>query len=178
MRLETIVLSNYLKARQSVQGNAFLDTQTLGAQARYTDAKTKVREAQLKLLQILNISPGAGYPIPTTTPFCGKTFDLGTPQTFNAHMTRSCGMILERLKVAQELSAQLAEPEDTLKLDLTNTTDVQSSIAALEGRRELAIGYVQTVVDLNKSIAEYVSFYPAYATNEQFAKALGGKDKE
>lgn len=176
-RVEEIVYSNYLK-EFNANNNEFIKTQALGAQARRTEAQTKVRDLQLRLLRVSNFSPSYGYPVPTTIPFCGKSFNLGHPQMFNAHMTRSCGLILERLKSAQELSTKLVEPQNTLAFNLATASDMQTAVAALESQRELALSYIKLIVDLNTSIAEYVAFYPALVSNDQFVRALSGKDKE
>ena len=176
-RVEEIVYSNYLR-EFNANSNDFIKTRALGAQARRTEAQTKVRNLQIKLLRVSNYSPSYGYPVPTTVPFCGKSFNLGHPQMFNAHMTRSCGLILERLKSAQELSTKLVEPQNTLALNLSTASDMQTAVAALESQRELALSYIKLIVDLNTSIAEYVAFYPALVSNDQFVRALSGKDKE
>jgi hypothetical protein len=55
---------------------------------------------------------------------------------------------------------------------------MQTAVAALESQRELALSYIKLIVDLNTSIAEYVAFYPALVSNDQFVRALSGKDKE
>ena len=174
LRIETLALQQYTAALKSAPNDQFVSTQALGAQARMVAAQTKVRETQIKLLRMMNISPGYGYPVPTTVPFCGKNFDLGSPRTFNANMRRSSGLIPERLKTAQDLSAKLGSPDVMLKLELDS--DPQTAIATLEKNRELILAYIQLIVDLNASIAEYVAYFPANVSNEQFVKALSGKD--
>ena len=174
LRIENIALAKYADALRSNPNDQFVKTQALGAQARQIAAQTKVRELQIRLLRLTNVSPGYGYPVPTTAPFCGKKFDLGSPRTFNANMRRTVGLIPERLRIAQELSANLNAPEDMLRFDVN--ADPQTTVATLEKNRELILSYIQTVVDLNVAIAEYVAYFPARVSNEQFVKALSGKD--
>ncbi|MBP5622166.1 MAG: hypothetical protein J6X44_09145, partial [Thermoguttaceae bacterium] len=174
LRIENMALAQYANALKSNPNDKFINTQALGAQARQTTAQTKVRELQMRLLRLTNVSPGYGYPVPTTAPFCGKKFDLGSPRTFNANMRRTVGLIPERLKIAQELSANLNAPEDMLRFDVN--ADPQIAVATLEKNRELILSYIQLVVDLNVAIAEYVAYFPARVSNEQFVKALSGKD--
>ncbi len=174
LRVENLTLAQYAAALNSNPNDKLIAAQALGAQARQTAGQTKVRELQIKLLRLTNVSPGYGYPVPTTAPFCGKKFDLGNPRSFNANMRRTVGLIPERLKVAQDLSGKLNAPQDMLKLD--SSADAQTSVATLEKNRELIMSYIGIVVDLNVAIAEYVAYFPARVSNEQFVKALSGKD--
>ena len=177
LRVENLVYSQYLEAYNQTK-NELIRSRALGAQARLTEARARTREAQLRLLRVMGVSPGYGYPVPTTIPFCGKKFDLGTPRVFNAHMTRAGGMIEERLRSSQELSQRLNAPQNQLKLDLSQSSDPQTPIAALENQRELVLSYARLVVDLNLSIAEYVAYFPANVSNERFVQGLSCKDAE
>lgn len=175
LRVEEILYGRYLASFNATR-DEYVKTQALGAQARFTDAQARVRDCQLRLLGLTRASTVYGYPIPSTAPFCGEKYDLGSPAYFNAHMTRASGLIAERLKAAQTLSASLNDPQTTLNLDLQNAQSVQIACVAAEKNRELALAYIKQVVELNILIAEYVAYFPANVSNDAFVNALSGKD--
>ncbi|MBQ9874673.1 MAG: hypothetical protein IJM30_09430 [Thermoguttaceae bacterium] len=176
-RIEEIVYSRYLAALKTNDQNEFLKAKALGAQARWIESKTRVRDAQSRLLRAIGVSPQYGYPVPTTIPFCGKRFDLASPRRVSSAMARAAALIPERLRSAQEIGAKLGDPQSTLALDLAQATEIQTPIATLEKQRELVLAYIKIVIELNEAIAEYVAYYPANVSNDQFARALSGVDK-
>ncbi len=176
-RVEELVYKQYLAAYSTTK-DQYVMSQAYGAQARCTDAQGKTRDLQLRLLRLMNVSPGYGYPVPTTIPFCGEKFNFGAPASFNDHMTRAAGLIRERLALAQNLSANLAEPQKTLALNTQNAQDLQTASVALEKQRELVLAYLRQMIELNVAIAEYTAFFPANVSNDVFVKALSGRESK
>jgi len=150
----------------------------LGAQARVAEAKTVKRSVQAELLRVSNQSPDYGYPIPSTLPFFGSSYELGNPISDNFHTRRSGELIRSRLQGIQKLGASIPNPNDAFSLDVASIAncDVLVALESLEKKRESVLLFIDAIVELNESIAEYVSFFPANAPNERFVEALVGRN--
>ena len=150
----------------------------LGQQARVTEAKSVKRAAQIELVKLMGLSPAnAALPLPASIPFCGVKFDLGAPAYYNAQTRRSAGVIKDRVDAVQSLGAALGAPGQLLNIDTNavSNANVDVCVAALSKKRESALLFIDHVVRLNFSIAEYVSYYPAHASSDQFVDALVGR---
>ncbi len=150
----------------------------LGAQARATEAKSIKRSVQVEALRLSNQSVKYGYPLPSTLPFFGSRYELGVPVPANVHTRRSGELIRSRLKGLESLSASIPTSTDAFSFGAASITDCDVLVAleTLEKKRESLLLFIDSIINLNESIAEYVSYFPAYAPNERFIEALVGRN--
>jgi len=183
LRVETAFLATYVRvfndanAANSESARLCLAA-ALGAQARVAEAKSVKRSVQAELLRVSNQSTDYGYPIPSTLPFFGSSYELGTPTSDNVHTRRSGELIRSRLQGIQKLGGSIPTPTEAFSLDVASIADCDILVAleSLEKKRESILLFIDAIVDLNESIAEYVSYFPANASNEQFVEALVGRN--
>lgn len=148
------------------------------AQARTGEAKALKRVEQTNLLRMMGLTIAtSSYPLPSTTPFCGMKYELGAAGYETAARRGAGELVLERLKLTREAGANFRSPAVILGFDFTNVTDadVELAIAALKKQREQALLFVDLVVALNCSIADYAAYFPARANSDRFVESLVGR---
>ncbi len=183
LRVETTFLAtltrafNDANAANSESTRLFLAA-ALGAQARAAEAKSIKRSLQIEALRLSNQSAEYGYPLPSTLPFFGLRYELGVPIPENVHTRRSGELIRSRLNGLESLSVAIPTSNDAFSLDVASITDCDALVAleTLEKKRESLLLFIDSIIDLNESIAEYVSYFPAFAPNERFVEALVGRN--
>ncbi len=183
LRVETTFLAtltrafNDANAANSESTRLFLAA-ALGAQARAAEAKSIKRSLQIEALRLSNQSAEYGYPLPSTLPFFGLRYELGVPNPENVHTRRSGELIRSRLNGLESLSVAIPTSNDAFSLDVASITDCDALVAleTLEKKRESLLLFIDSIIDLNESIAEYVSYFPAFASNERFVEALVGRN--
>ncbi|MGI6402429.1 MAG: hypothetical protein ACOX0A_10060 [Thermoguttaceae bacterium] len=181
-RIEETIFRNYANVYNELMNQAGANSEATRAclagalrqEARIAESKSNLRAAQLELLKLMGLSSDySAYPLPATTPFCGSKFDFGEPRRYNARMRRSAGLIESRSSALQTLGNAMSPPGELLNVDTTNVSVVNSETitATLEKKRESALFFVNQVVELNMSIAEYMAFFPANVSSDQFVDA-------
>ena len=150
----------------------------LEQQARLTEAKTLKRAAQTELLGFMGLSSAsAALPVPATLPFCDAAFNPSLSGYADLRSFRNAELVRARIKSVQEYGATLDSPGQLLNVnaDAVSASNVELLVASLQKKRESALLFVDHVVALNFAIANYVAFFPARFSSDQFVDALAGR---
>lgn len=181
LRVEETMLQTYVSLYEKSSGTAREERAlavALEAQARVAEARAVKRGVQTNLLRLMALTQGtSAYPLPSTQPFCGVRFNLGSPAYPNAETLRVGALIQDRLKATQTLGGAVRSPSELLNIDLTNVTDsnFEVALAALAKKRERTLGYIDQIIQLNFAITEYVAYYPGHVSNDRFVDAIVGR---
>ena len=150
----------------------------LEQQVRLTEAKTLKRAAQTELLGYMGLSSAtAALPVPATLPFCDASFNPRLPGYADLRSSRNAEIVRARVKSVQEYGATLDSPGMLLNVDANSVSasNVELLVATLQKKRESALLFVDHVAALNFAIANYVAFFPARLSSDQFVDALAGR---
>ena len=181
LRVEETMLQTYVSIYQNSSGAAREERAlavALEAQARVAEARAAKRGVQTNLLRLMALTQASSaYPLPSTQPFCGVKFQLGSPPYPNATTLRVGALIQERIKVMQSLGAAFRSPAELLNIDLASITDDNADVAfaALAKKRERTLYVVEQIQMLNCAISEYVANYPGYVSIDQYVDAIVGR---
>ncbi|MDO4585772.1 MAG: hypothetical protein Q4C95_00585 [Planctomycetia bacterium] len=148
--------------------------------ARIASLKIAVRNEQIELMTKMNRATENGWPIPTTLPFAGPTYNLESDRNlrFNFILLTESVLIPEKMKAIEEFSIKMGPKENLLQPEINafaNNEDAIIYLKILDNKRSMALSFIQMIESLNISVARYVSNYSeSFIPNDIFINSLIG----
>ncbi|MGI5832253.1 MAG: hypothetical protein ACOX6D_06940 [Thermoguttaceae bacterium] len=193
LNVETHIKESAEKALD-VLGQASIDTpdyQTLLAvyrvyisstDARIAQSRVKIREGQVDLMRKTRRSTEKGWPIPSSTPWYGNySLQSESVQSRSFELASEAILIPEKIRAGYTSGFSLGAVENLFAPEITGFERIDDGylyLKTLENKRLAALGYIEVLESLNRSIARYVSAYSSSLDARTFVNCLIGSEGE